>query len=109
MAAPYLDAERAPSKEELSRTPGLVLLEFGTAWCGICRGLAPQVEQLLAEHPRVRHLKVEDGPGRPLGRSFGVKLWPTLVLLRDGAVVRQLVRPGNAQLREAFGDLAGRA
>lgn len=109
MAVPYLDPEHAPSREDLARTPGLVLLEFGTAWCGICRGLAPQVERLLAEHPRVRHLKVEDGPGRRLGRSFDVKLWPTLVLLRDGAVVRQLVRPGASQLREAFGELSGGA
>jgi thioredoxin 1 len=35
----------------------------------------------------VRHVKVEDGSGRRLGRSFGVKLWPTLVFLRDGREV----------------------
>jgi thioredoxin 1 len=41
----------------------------------------------------VRHLKVADASRRRLGRSFGVKLWPTLVLLSDGKEVARLVRP----------------
>jgi thioredoxin 1 len=45
----------------------------------------------------VRHVKVEDGSGRPLGRSYRVKLWPTLVFLRDGQEVARLVRPRDAQ------------
>jgi thioredoxin 1 len=45
----------------------------------------------------VRHVKVEDGSGRPLGRSFTVKLWPTLVFLRDGLEVVKLVRPQDEQ------------
>ncbi|HUL80128.1 MAG TPA: thioredoxin, partial [Vicinamibacteria bacterium] len=49
----------------------------------------------------------EDGPGRPLGRSFQVRLWPNLVFLRDGRVVRQLARPGHDQLDEAFQALLG--
>jgi thioredoxin 1 len=57
---------------------------------------------LLSRHPEVRHIKVEDGKGKPLGRSFRVKLWPTLVLLRDGRVVRQLVRPGAAAIAEGL-------
>ena len=51
------------------------------------------VAAALARHPAVRHLKVEDGPGRRLGRQFGVKLWPTLVFLRDGQELCKLVRP----------------
>jgi thioredoxin 1 len=42
---------------------------------------------------RSSNSKVEDGPGRPLGRSFKVKLWPTLIFLRDGAEVARVVRP----------------
>jgi thioredoxin 1 len=73
-----------------------VLLEFGTPWCGFCRAAQPLVAAALAAHPQVRHLKVEDGPGRPLGRSFGVKLWPTLVFLAGGSEVARLVRPRSA-------------
>ena len=102
MSADYLAVEQAPTREEVDRTPGLVLLEFGTDWCGFCRATAPQVESLLRQHPEVKHVKVEDGPGRPLGRSFRVRLWPNLVFLRDGKVVRQLARPTAGDLREAF-------
>jgi len=107
MIAEYLSPTEAPTREEIDRAPGLLLLEFGTDWCGFCRAAAPQVAALLREHPGIRHLKVEDGPGRPLGRSFRVKLWPNLVFLRDGVVVRQLARPTAAELREAFAALAG--
>jgi len=65
------------------------------------------VAALLDQHPEVRHVRVEDGPGRPLGRSFKVRLWPNLVFLRDGRVVRQLARPGHDQLDEAFRELLG--
>jgi thioredoxin 1 len=104
MAAGYLPVEQAPSREEIDRGPGLVLLEFGTDWCPICRALAPYVSRLLEQNPQVRHVKVEDGPGRKLGRSFAVKFWPNLVFLKDGAVVRQLVRPTRAELQEAFAE-----
>jgi thioredoxin len=107
MSAPYLPPEESPTREEVDRMAGLVLLEFGTNWCGICRAAAPRIEAALGAHPEVRHIKMEDGPGRPLGRSFRVELWPNLVFLRDGAVVRQLARPRDDELREAFAALTG--
>lgn len=85
-----------------------MLLEFGTAWCGYCRALSPRLASLLEKHPEVRHVKVEDGPGRPLGRSFHVRLWPNLVFLHDGQVMRQLARPGQAEIEEAFEALISR-
>ena len=86
-----------PARADIDALAGPAVLEFGTDWCGWCRGAQPLIAEALAGHPGVRRLKVEDGPGRPLGRSFRVKLWPTLVFLRDGAEVARLVRPGDAQ------------
>ncbi|QTD44193.1 thioredoxin family protein [Ottowia testudinis] len=86
----------ALTRADVDATRGPLVLEFGTPWCGWCSGAQPHVraafEQAGAEVP---HVKVEDGPGRPLGRSFKVKLWPTLVFLRDGVEVERLVRPPN--------------
>ncbi len=95
---PYLSAIEAPSLVEVQALPGLVLLEFGTEWCGHSRAAQPLIAQTLAAQPHWQHCKVEDGPGRPLGRSYRVKLWPTLVLLRDGQEVGRLVRPSGADI-----------
>ena len=103
----YRPPEQAPTRGEIDQLPGPVLLEFGTDTCGFCRALAPRVGALLEQHPEVRHIKVEDGPGLPLGRSFQVRLWPNLVFLRDGTLVRQLARPGYDQLQQAFLELLG--
>ena len=100
---------REPTRDEIDRMPGAVVLEFGASWCGWCQAIRPQMAALLRTHPDVRHVSVEDGPGRPLGRSFGVKLWPTLVFLRDGGVVRRLVRPSSEEIAEGFAELAAGA
>ncbi|WOB07959.1 thioredoxin family protein [Piscinibacter gummiphilus] len=94
MTQPYIEAQ--PARSEVDALQGAVVLDFGTNWCGFCKAAEPLVEAALAQHPGVRHLKVEDGPGRPLGRSFRVKLWPTLVFLRDGQEVARLVRPSDS-------------
>ena len=93
---PYLCELEAPTRAEVDALPGLSLLEFGTTWCGHCRAAQPALAEALAQHVHWRHIKVEDGPGQALGRSFRVKLWPTLVLLRDGQEVARLVRPTHA-------------
>jgi thioredoxin 1 len=96
----------APSRSEIDQLPGPVVLEFGARWCGYCRAMAPLLASALAQFPGVRHLKVEDGPGKPLGRSFGVRLWPTLVFLCDGQVVQQVSRPHLGEIRAGLTALA---
>jgi thioredoxin 1 len=91
MSADYLTP--GPSREDIDSTEGPLLLEFGTPWCGYCQAAAPAVATALEDFPSVRHIKVEDGPGRRLGRSFRVKLWPTLIFLKDGNEVARAVRP----------------
>jgi thioredoxin 1 len=103
---PYLTEQ--PSRAEVDALAGSTLVEFGTNWCGICKAAQPAIGTALADAPAgMRHLKVEDGSGRPLGRSFGVKLWPTLVFMRDGREVGRVVRPADAeQVREQLRLLA---
>ncbi|MBS0430125.1 MAG: thioredoxin family protein [Proteobacteria bacterium] len=105
MTQPYEPEQTTRAEVDALRGPALI--EFGTNWCGICKGAQPAIAEALADAPAgLRHLKVEDGSGRPLGRSFGVKLWPTLVFLRDGLEVARVVRPANAgAVREAMAEL----
>lgn len=81
------------TRADVEQWPGTALLVFGADWCGHCQAAAAPLTQALAQHPGVRCVRVEDGPDRPLGRSFKVKLWPTLVWLRDGQEVARVVRP----------------
>jgi len=85
-----------PTRAQVDVWRGPLLLEFGTGSCGHCAAAQPAIATALAAHPDVQHLKVEDGRGRALGRSFGVKLWPTLVLMHEGRELARLVRPRNA-------------
>jgi len=100
----------APSRAEVDALAGATLVEFGTDWCGFCKAAQPLLAEALADAPSLRHLKIEDGSGRPLGRSFKIKLWPTLVFLRDGQEIGRLVRPGStALIREQLARLASAA
>lgn len=82
-----------PTRQEVDSLAGLTLLEFGASWCPHCQAAQPHIAAALKAHPGVRHVRVEDGRGRPLGRSFRVKLWPTLVLMDNGEEKARVIRP----------------
>ena len=94
MFQPYATSQ--PERGAIDAMPGTVALEFGTDWCGYCRAAAPLIASAVAGFPGVHHIKVEDGSGRALGRSFRVKLWPTLLVLQNGKEVARVVRPADA-------------
>jgi thioredoxin 1 len=94
MLPPYDSTQ--PSREAVDALPGDTVVEFGTNWCGICAAATPHIAAALASRPGLRHLRVEDGPGRALGRSFRVKLWPTLIVMRQGQEIARAVRPRDA-------------
>lgn len=85
-----------PARAEIDLLERPVLLEFGAPWCGYCRAAQPLIASALSEHVPILHIKVEDGKGRPLGRSFRVTLWPTLIFLNHGKEVSRLVRPADS-------------
>lgn len=90
-------AEPEPMRAEVDALPGITMLEFGAPWCPHCIGAQPLLQAALSAHDTVRHLKIEDGPGRPLGRSFRVKLWPSVIVLRDGVELARVVRPASQE------------
>jgi len=100
-------AATEPKRDEVDSMPGATVLEFGSPWCGWCRRAQPLIAEALEAHPDVRHIKVADASGRRLGRSFGVKLWPTLVFIRDGTEIARVVRPDDTdEIRQALAKIA---
>lgn len=97
-----------PSREEIDQFKGAVVLEFGAAWCQYCQALQGIISAELALQSHVRHIKIEDGKGRRLGRTFTVKLWPTLIFMKDGIELKRLVRQFDAsEIRNALILIAG--
>jgi len=92
--------EIEPARKDIDALSGPAVLHFCTDWCEYCQQAEPLIRRAFAAHPQVTHIRVEDGRGRPLGRSFGVKLWPTLVFLKDGCEVARLIRPESVQIIE---------
>ena len=95
--------ETEPSLAETESCPGPVVIEFGNSWCGFCQEAQSFISVAMAEHPEIKHLRIADGRGKPLGRAFRVKLWPTLIFLLDGKEMARVVRPDSADtIREAL-------
>jgi thioredoxin 1 len=90
------------TREQVDAFEEPAVLEFGATWCGYCQAAQADIASVMKRHPTVRHIKIEDGKGRPLGRSFRVKLWPTLIYLEKGAETGRVVRPGSARDIEAI-------
>lgn len=92
-----------PARADIDALKGPAVLEFGAPWCQHCQAVQPLLAKAFVPHSRVQHFKVEDGKGKPLGRSFRVKLWPTLIFLENGQEVDRLVRPTDLDdIRLAF-------
>ena len=101
-------SENEPPRAEVDALPGAAVVEFGSNTCGYCRAAQPHIEDAFAAHAGVRHIRIEDGKGKPLGRSFKVKLWPTLIFLQDGTEVARVVRPADpAEMKAALARIAG--
>lgn len=103
MLTPYSDT--APERDTIDATPGPMILEFGSNSCGICQAATPLITEALADNT-IPHIRVQDGKGKRLGRSYVVKLWPTLILLRDGKEIGRVVRPTDLEyLRDALKEM----
>lgn len=99
--------ETTLTREEVDDMSGPVVLEFGASWCSICSGFRPKAEEAFAPYDHVRHIRIEDGPGKRLGRSFRVKLWPTFIFMQDGKVLQTSVRPTEREVSEGLAAIGG--
>lgn len=92
-----------PARADMDVLNGPAVVEFGAPWCPHCQAVQPLLSEAFQAHSQVQHFKIEDGKGKPLGRSYKVKLWPTLIFLDKGKEVARLVRPTDIDdIRRAF-------
>lgn len=68
-----------------------VLLDFWAPWCGPCRMVSPIVDEIATERGDIKVGKVNVDEERELAGQFGVMSIPTLVVIKGGRVVNQMV------------------
>jgi thioredoxin 2 len=75
-----------------ARAAPVVVVDLWAPWCGPCRFVGPILEQMAAEHAgRLKIIKVNVDENPKLSRRFDARSIPTMVVLRDGAVVDRIV------------------
>ncbi len=86
--------------EEIAASSQAVVVDFWAEWCGPCKMIAPVLDEIAAEHPdslRIAKLNVDDHPD--IGRRYQVMSIPTLLVFKDGELVKRLVgAKGKSQL-----------
>lgn len=71
---------------------GAVLVDFYADWCGPCKMLAPVLEGLSKEYEgKVEIVKVNVDNDGEIAQRFGIMSIPTLILFKDGQLVKQVV------------------
>lgn len=76
-------------KEEVLNSDKLVLIDFWASWCGPCRMVSPIIDEIAAERPDVKVCKVNVDEEPELASEFHIMSIPTLVVMKDGQVLRQ--------------------
>ena len=83
--------------EEVMNSEKPVLIDFWAPWCGPCRMVVPIIDEIAAEHPEYKIVKVNVDEEVELASRFGVASIPTLVVMQNGMEVERSVgaRPKN--------------
>lgn len=83
-----IDITKENFKQEVAEYKGTVLLDFWAVWCGPCRMVSPIVDEIAEERKDIKVGKVNVDDQMELARVFKIVNIPTLLVIKDGEVVK---------------------
>ena len=84
-----LNVNKDNFEQEVLGSEKTVLVDFYADWCGPCRMVSPIVDEIAAEHPEYKVVKVNVDAENELASAYGVMSIPTLIVIKEGKVVEQ--------------------
>ena len=84
-----ININRNNFQEEVINSDKPVLLDFWAPWCGPCRMVVPLVEEIARERDDVKVVKINVDEESELASRFGIMSIPTLMVMKDGEVIKQ--------------------
>lgn len=77
--------------DEVIKSDKPVIIDFWASWCGPCRIFSPVIDKIAKEHPEIKVCKVNIDEEEDLANRFGIMTIPTLLVFKNGSVVKQSV------------------
>lgn len=78
--------------KEVLQSPNLVMVDFWATWCSPCKMVSPTVEELAKEYKgKAKFVKVNTDENPDLASRYKIRGIPTLMFLKNGKVVDQIV------------------
>ena len=92
MAGDVIELVDADFKREVLEAREPVAMNFTATWCAPCRALAPMLDALATEYRgRMKFTKITIDTQQETAQQYGVRAFPTLLIFKEGQVVKQLV------------------
>ena len=82
-------------EQEVLKSDKPVLVDFWATWCGPCQMLGPTIEEVEAERPDIKVVKLDIDESTPIAAEYRIQAVPTMMIFRNGKVAAQTmgVRP----------------